>query len=340
MWYNSVRRKKRPIGRNERTATVIKHIFIINPAAGKGVESKPLCDKIRDACAVAGEDFLIYKTTGRGDAIGFVKSQIKSKPQNETYRFYACGGDGTLSEVVSGAANQNVADAPGPIPGVEVGCIPIGTGNDFVRNFENSEFFSDITKQILADAAVIDCYSCGEGRCGVNMINIGFDCEVAARTGEYKKKLFMPKKLAYIAGIIAEFRKNLGKHIKVITEDGAVFDKEFQLVSAANGGFCGGGFHSAPRSSLNDGLLDISLIDKVSRRTFLGLVGSYKKGTHLETSVGKRVVKYSQSKRVSFEFPEPTNVCVDGEIVKLERIDVSVLRGAISFVIPVGCRLK
>ncbi|MBQ2765640.1 MAG: hypothetical protein IJF48_01465 [Clostridia bacterium] len=318
----------------------MKHFFIINPAAGKGIESSPLLAAIKDACEVSSADYEIYITAKRGDATVYVRNKIKEKPQGQTWRFYACGGDGTLSEVVSGAANSNADAVCGAIPGIEVGCIPIGTGNDFVRNFTSPEFFCDITKQLLADTIEIDCYSCGANRYGVNMINIGFDCDVVVKAAEFKKRRFMPKSLAYIAGVVALLRDNPGRVIHVRRADGSEVTKEFQLVSAANGGWCGGGFHSAPKSALNDGLLDVSLIDKVSRRDFIRLVGSYKSGKHLETKLGKKIVEYTHAKAVSFEFAEPTNVCIDGEISVMDKLEVSIAPRAIAFAVPVGCRVK
>ncbi len=316
----------------------MKHFFIINPAAGKGGESSQIVGSIKKACAAVGAEYEIYMTTARGDAINFVRNKISEKPSVETWRFYACGGDGTLSEVVNGAINTDAKHTPGPIPGVEVGCIPIGTGNDFVRNFTSPELFRDVTKQITADLIEIDCYSCGEGKYGINMINIGFDCDVAVKASEYKTRKFLPKSLAYIAGVVVMLRKNLGRVIHVTRDDGSEITKEFQLVSAANGGWCGGGFNSAPRCSLNDGLLDISLIDKVTRRDFIKLVGSYKSGKHLETKLGQRIVEYKQSRAVTFEFTEPTNVCIDGEIVKTDKLEISVMPCALTFAIPAGCR--
>ncbi len=322
---------------SERTFMDIRHIFVINPAAGKGKEAQTIGDKIGDACRGAGVDFEVYYTKCPRDGTRFVKERLAAKEAGKTYRFYACGGDGTLSEIVCGTVDESLG---APIPEVEVGCIPIGTGNDFVRNFTNSEFFSDITKQILADARVIDCYRFDEGRYGLNMINIGFDCEAAARMARYKKKPFIPKGFAYIAGVAVELIKNKGKLIKVTFEDGRSVEKVFQLASAANGAFCGGGFRSAPRTSLSDGLLDVSLIDKVTRRQFISIVGSYKKGTHLETALGKRIVDYSKARSVLFEFSEQTNVCIDGEIEPMDRLQLTVVHEALSFVFPIGCEIK
>lgn len=308
----------------------MKHIFIINPVAGKGNEWQRILGAINNAIS-SGADCEIYETTAPHDATRFVRERIKNKPDSEIYRFYACGGDGTLSEVVSGAALAKE---------VEVGCMPLGTGNDFVRNFSESKSFFDVNKQLNGTAFPIDCYAYGEGKYGVNMINIGFDCDVVAKASELKRGRLMPKSLAYIAGVVVLLRENKGCTIRVIREDGSEVTKEFQLVSAANGAFCGGGFHSAPKSSLSDGLLDVSLIEKVTRTELIRLIGSYKSGKHLTTKLGKRVVEYSHAKKVEFEFAEPTNVCVDGEISKMERISLAVVPNAINFVVPEGSKIK
>ncbi len=308
----------------------MKHIFIINPVAGKGNEWRRILDAINDAKS-SGTDCEIYETTAPRDATCFVRECIKNKPESEIYRFYACGGDGTLSEVVSGAALAN---------GVEVGCIPIGTGNDFVRNFTEHKAFFDVNKQLRGTATPIDCYSFGDNEYGVNMINVGFDCDVAAKASELKRGRLMPKALAYIAGVVVLLRENKGCTIRVIREDGSEHTGKFQLVSAANGGFCGGGFHSAPKSSLSDSLLDVSLIGKVTRLELIRLIGSYKNGKHLETKLGKRVVEYSHAKKIVFEFNEPTNVCIDGEISKMERISLEIEPNAINFVVPEGSKIK
>ncbi len=308
---------------------ILKHIFVINPTAGKGVDARRIRDKITADCK--GIDYEIYHTTARADATRFVRERIKNKPSGEVYRFYACGGDGTLCEVVSGAALES---------GVEVGCIPLGTGNDFVRNFTAPEHFIDIKSQLEGVAATIDCYKYGEGEYGVNMINIGFDCDVVAKASELKKNSLVPKSLAYIGGVLVLLKENKGCTIRVVREDGSEVTKEFQLVSAANGAYCGGGFRSAPKSSLSDGLIDISLIEKVTRTELLTLIGSYKNGTHLETVLGKRVVEYTHAKKVDFNFPEPTNVCIDGEISKMESLTLEVIPSAINFVIPSGSTIK
>lgn len=97
----------------------MRHVFILNPAAGKGDEIAPLRSKLESECKRLGADYFIYITQAPGDATEFILRECAEGGMfyGEKCRFYACGGDGTISEVLDGAAR---------IDGAEVGVIPIG----------------------------------------------------------------------------------------------------------------------------------------------------------------------------------------------------------------------
>ena len=80
----------------------MKHIFVVNPNAGKGKNKAMdyVSPKIKEICGKYNLEYEIYPTTGKGDGIRFVKERAAS---GEEIRFYACGGDGTLYEIVNGA---------------------------------------------------------------------------------------------------------------------------------------------------------------------------------------------------------------------------------------------
>ena len=169
----------------------MKHYFILNPKAGKGIYTEELSKNIRLTCEEKNVPYEIYMTKGIGDATDFVRKICADKSLLPA-RFYACGGDGTLGETVNGAAGSE---------GASVGLIPIGTGNDFVRNFGSSDLFFDISAQISGEERRIDLLRCNDFY-AINMINIGFDCEVVKKTVTLKKNKLIPSKLAYIAGVV------------------------------------------------------------------------------------------------------------------------------------------
>jgi diacylglycerol kinase family enzyme len=143
-------------------------------------------------------------------------------------RFYLCGGDGTFNEGVNGAVGFD---------NVSVGIIPVGTGNDFVRNFKNKENFFNIFSQLDGEKMAIDLISYGERYCA-NMMNVGFDCQAAIYASEMKKKAFVPAKLAYVAGVLKALIKMPGVRATVHCEGEKAAEKDCILVCVANGMFC------------------------------------------------------------------------------------------------------
>ena len=77
-----------------------------------------------------------------------------------------------------------------------------------------------------------------------------------------------------------------------------------------------------------------------ARFKFFPLVGSYKKGTHLQNKRALKVIDYSQHKHFRMEFDAPVPVCIDGEISGAKTIDFTLVRNAFNFVIPKGSSLK
>ncbi len=300
----------------------MKHHFIINPAAGKGAFVSSLSEKIRVAAEARGVNYEIYITKAPADAVGFVENRLAS--DEGRHRFYACGGDGTLGEVVNGAPTSRRA---------EFALIPIGTGNDFCRNFDDRAAFFDIERQLVGDPMPIDLIRYNDRYC-VNMLNIGFDCNVVERTVKFKKSRLIPSGMAYSVGVASTLLHKMTTDMHIELEDGEIIERPLLLMSVANGRFYGGGFRSNPRAVLNDGLFDVNIIEKVSRPTFLSLISSYKAGTHLETAA--KYITYRQSKSLRMHFPQETPLCVDGEIEHITELTATILPSATSFVVPAG----
>ena len=308
----------------------MKYCFILNPAAGKGRNLEDLERQIQAACCEKSVDFEIYHTVGKGDAKEYVKRTVALQPL-EQYRFYACGGDGTLCEVVNGAMEtENSAR-------VAVGVIPTGTGNDFVRNFTYSENFRNMDAQLAASDKPVDLLFCGDFY-AVNMINIGFDCEVVCKTASLKKRSWIPSKFAYVAGLVITLIKKPGMKAS-ISKDGQPFQHHHYLLSTfANGAFCGGGFHSNPKGSLNDKAVDSLFVNNISRIKFLSIVKHYKNGTHLAPKY-ESIIQNQKLSRVDLTFDHETNISVDGEIFSVRELHVEPRCQALRFLIPQGSRM-
>ncbi len=304
--------------------------FILNPKSGRSPQQVKMEKEIVEACSKRQLSYHIYYTTRQKDSIIYIRSMIKEYPE-ERQRFICVGGDGTINEIAN--------SAPGN-PNVEFGVIPNGSGNDFVRNFTGLKYFSEIDRQIDGEVQHFDLIKCNDDYCA-NMVNIGFDCSVVLEADKFRKYKFISPGISYILGVVVGFFfKKFGTKMKIIFDDGEVIEQYLTLTAIGNGKFCGGGFKSAPKASLNDGFADVCIIDKVSRLTFIQLVGPYKKGTFLENKMAQKIVKYRQVSHFKMEFEQPQPVCVDGEVSNGKTIDFTVIPRAFNFVLPRGSKLR
>jgi YegS/Rv2252/BmrU family lipid kinase len=311
----------------------MKTIFIINPAAGLPKNKKTLTERIRKAIASSRCDAEMYVTKSVGDAREFVREYcLKSGPA----RFIACGGDGTLSEVLNGAADFEEA---------EIGVIPYGTGNDFCRNFGIGCDFTDIMCQMSGNVVTCDAIryttyindSVRQGYC-VNMFNIGFDCNVADMTANMKKNPFVSGSFAYFISIFFTLIKKKGADLKIELDGKVAHCGKLLLTSLANGCYCGGGIMSNPMASVTDGMINTNIIKNVSRLKFISLLPYYMKGAlHRVRDIGRFVTTKKCRKIVITPNNGKMRLCIDGEIIDAGKTEFEIVPGAFRFVLPKKC---
>lgn len=172
----------------------MQHYFIINPAAGKPQGKLELVSAINSAALAENISYKVYETKVQGDATRFVEEKCACR-ENSQVRFYACGGDGTLNEVINAAVKYS---------GAEVAVVPVGTGNDFVKNFSNQKFFMNLKRQIRGVTTKMDLLKFNGKYCA-NVLNVGLDCSVVQKVSEIKRNPLVPAKMAYIFGLISAF---------------------------------------------------------------------------------------------------------------------------------------
>ena len=307
----------------------MKYIFVVNPVAGKGKLYREITEKIESCRENTNQECFVYTTKSAGDATEYVKKIAKESGEEEI-AFFACGGDGTICEVANGIMASENRDR------LYLGTVPAGTGNDFVRNFTSYENFSDISAQLSSHPIKIDLIGCNDFY-SVNMVNIGFDCEVVCKKEELQNHKTFPPKLAYVAGLVITLIKKPGLKCKISVDGGEYEDKDLLLTTLGNGEYCGGGFHSNPESAVNNGKVNLLAVNNISRLKFVSIVGDYKKGTHLSYT---DILSSTLAKTVDFKFDKTTNISVDGEVVRVDSLNVRCVKNAINFLLPAGCEYK
>lgn len=310
---------------------ILKHIFIINPAAGKvGSSQKPEA-AIRDAVSKTGAEFEIIFTNAPGHATELAKQYTSG---NNKVRLYACGGDGTVNEVVNGmygAKNCSLA------------IVPCGTGNDFIRTFGKKSDFMDIGRLISGDPVKTDIIRAGE-KLSINICSAGFDAAVAYATPKFKRLPFLGGDMSYNAAVIEQLLLPLGSYFYIET-DGKKREGEYLLVCMANGRCYGGGFTGAPLARTDDGLLDIIMVKKVSRLRIARVIGLYKSGEHL-TADGRvieelrDVMDYVRGREITITSAKNFIGNTDGECAPTSVFEAKILPGAIELVLPAGLGLR
>ena len=226
----------------------MKHIFLLNPAAGKGKGETFYKPQIVSYLKAQGLDYEIHRTLNKEEIGTYVKQRAAA---GDPVRFYGLGGDGTICDIVNGAIG---------FPNAEVAALPCGTGNDFVRNFTNRDAFLDIPSLVNGKAVPIDVIKCNDFY-SVNMLNIGADCEVVVRSASYKNT---SGSLSYLRGALSVLPKGPKYRMAYTDENGEEHEEDLLLVAIGNGHFCGGGFKSCPNACLQDGLMDVVIVKPVT----------------------------------------------------------------------------
>ena len=297
----------------------MRHIFIVNPHSG----SQDATERIRRE--IGGlPDCEIYVTQGPGDAIKYVREACRA--DDEEKRFYACGGDGTLNEVVNGAAGCAHA---------AVGCYPCGSGNDFVKYYGGKKPFLNIREQLRAPEEAIDLIRVND-RYAVNVVNIGFEATAAHRMVSFRRIPLFAGPRSYYPAVVTSLVDSIKNPFTLIADGEKLYDGNILLCTFANGSYVGGSFRCAPRAKTNDGLLEVCMVKPLSRLKFANLIGYYQKGEHLEAAPLKPYLTYRRAKKIEITAPRETMICLDGEIETGSRFTVENLPGALRFLVPRG----
>ncbi len=305
----------------------MKHLIVANFNAGRNKNPDEFRKLIENS--FNGLDYEIYETTGPRSVVPFLRKYLKDH-KDETVRVYACGGDGTVHEVVSGIAEAKNA---------ELAIYPVGTGNDFVKIYGGVDRFLDFKKLIKAEAKPIDLSkltgeTLAEPWYSINVINFGFDAMVGAIGNQNKEK---GKKDPYGFGhaILPAICKGRFNKI-IVTADGEQLNKDkLLLASVAQGQWIGGEYHASPRSDNTDGLIDVIVCKTM---TLFGLLiklfGKYHDGKHLDTPSLMKKISYKRAKEIEITAPADVDICVDGEMIRGSHFKVECLPGALKLAIP------
>ena len=297
----------------------MKHLFIINPAAGSRDRTEKYRKIINEVCGPRGLDYRIVVSAAPGNCRELAREAAES---GEEYRIYACGGDGTLNEVASGAAGfSNVA----------VTVFSGGSGNDFVKLFDDPKAFFDLERLLDAEEAVFDMIRCNEDL-ALNICSVGLDARIGTDVAHYKRLPLLNGFRAYAVSTVINLFKCISEHY-VVELDGEIIDDKHTFVCVCSGRYYGGGFNPVPEADPSDGLLDVLLVKKVNLLQVPFIIGKYKNGRYKELG---DLVWHARTTALRVKCDKETPINLDGELRTATVVDFRLADEKIRFFYPKG----
>lgn len=293
------------------------HLFIINPAAGSRDRTEKYRRNIRKVCDARGIPYRIEVSGAPGECCRIAREAAQT---GESYRIYACGGDGTLNEVVAGVAGYD---------NVSVTCYRGGSGNDFVKLFSDPDAFLDLERLLDCKEVTFDLMRCNGDIC-LNICSVGLDARIGTDVSRYKRLPLLSGFRAYAISTVINVIRGIGEHY-VVEIDGERFDGEQTMICACNGRYYGGGFNPVPFADPCDGMMDVLLIKKVSRLQVPAVVGKYKAGRFRELP---HLARHFRVKELTIHCDAPTPINLDGELRTGKTVHIQVAKEKVRFFYP------
>jgi len=297
-----------------------KFLAIVNPAAGGGRSAERAGAEL-GRLKVKGLRIDVIASTGPRHA-----SELASEAYAQGYRkFLAVGGDGTAHEIINGIFHREP-----PAGSVELGFLPLGTGNSFLRDFTRNGAESSMEALGLGRKRRVDLLRLRHATGTIysfNLLSVGFTADVGAVTN----RVFKPfGHLGYLMGVFVKVVQMHRHAFKLRCDDDPEWDERRCLfLSFNNSKYTGGTMLIAPQADPTDGLIEYVRWGPISRLGLIRMLPRLYDGTHLEHPLAAR----RGVKRVEFALEAPADVMVDGEIVTVDCKTLEILPGAMDIYI-------
>lgn len=286
--------------------------LIVNPIAGKhrGLET---LSRVRELLGGNGIELREHISEYAGHSIELSARATTLEPRSQG--IIAIGGDGTLFETLNGILRHSDG-AMVPIP---IGIVPVGTGNSFARDLGIESEESAVTALRGGNRKLVDVgnLSCDAGEFAfINLLGGGFVFAVAHRARRYKRF----GALSYVPAVIHE-TITLKSDRLVLTIDGERIEREAIFFEICNSRFTGGAMKMAPDAEIDDGMFDIVVMSRSSRRKLLSHFPRIFSGTHIDDPL----IEVFRGARATAETGRPWLLTPDGETFGSTPISVTIL---------------
>lgn len=287
-------------------------LVIVNPRSGRGAGSKSLT-LLRRELLKRNLEARIAVTEGPGHAAELAGAAVES---GEPY-VVAVGGDGTVSEVANSLVESNAA----------LGVVALGTGNDLARSLGLP------LRNVRKSLDVIQGYRTRRvdlGRVGkryfVSLLGLGFPAQVAARANRMR---FLTGTSAFLLSVCRQIRQMQAVSVR-LNIDGLILESRCTSVLIQNTPYTGGGLRIAPAARVDDGELDVVVVDDIGRLDLLWNLPRVHRGRHL----GHRHFRTFRCRSVEIQSNEALEGTLDGDAFGSTPVKAEVCPGALTMIVP------
>lgn len=296
--------------------TTGRTLLIVNPAARHG-ETSRLVPVVERLLATVEHDTVLTESPGHATTLA---------AEADGYDLVvACGGDGTVHEVLNGLMSHPADRRP------VLGVLPTGSGNDTRRTLGVSE---DLTEAALT-LATGEVRPFDVGVCNSvyfnNSFAAGLDAKVTAKAVEYKVTTGRSGLWLYLTALLHVLFNDLGSFRMRITFDGGPpEDHDTLIIAMTQGPTYGGGFFITPDADAADGLFDVCMIDPLSLPGALMRLPFVIVGRHTRM----KPVHMSRHTSAIIECEVPVPAQIDGEVLLSDRYEITMMPGAMRCIVP------
>lgn len=279
--------------------------IIFNPTSGKTKSTKAL-KRVKELFAQHNVPYTVHQTQHPNHATEIASSLTKEGNCN----LLVLGGDGTFNEVLNGISCFD---------NVKVGLIPCGTGNDFVRATTLSTNVDQAVQTVLdGNVEYVDFIQIDDKR-ALNCAGAGMDVDTLVKYAEMKH---FKGKIKYYLALFSVLIK-LQFHKATITTDNQTFNTSIFMVAISNGTCIGGGMPVSPLANVQDGLLNVVIINELPRRKVLGALLKFLKGKHLSLPC----VQHFLTTKATLQIHDNGKTEIDGEVQNQQTLNCQVVTG-------------
>lgn len=291
------------------------HYIIANEIHLKKKKNAKKLDAVLQVLQNAGKQCEVLLTNKAGDAKVHAERITSS---GERHTLIAMGGDGTLHDILNGFKDFENCD---------LGLIPLGTGNDFA---ESAKIPTDVVKaaKIIASGtpSPIDFIELSSGLRSINIVGMGIDVDVLKRTYASRRKGHSKYLISFLYCL-----KNFKSYNFTVRYGGNEEKHRGMIVAIGNGKQFGGGIKLLPEAKINDGYLNLFMVDYISKRKILGAFIKLMRGKANKIKQAKTVlVKEAEFIHEDKDF----TIQAEGELYQNIPLNAHIVAGQLKFYLP------